>query len=65
MAKSNGHWDTNRQKLKGLPGLDQLGSQVYQEQKIHLTDSEGCQSKIIHTNATGGTTSKQGIATTK
>ena len=65
LVKSSGHWDTHRQKPKGLQSPDQLGSQEYQEYKIYLTGSGAWQSRIIHTNATNGTTGKQATATTK
>ena len=65
VAKSSNHRDTQRQKPKGLPGPDQLKSQVHQKQNFHLTSSGACQSWTIHTNGTGGTIAKQAIATTK
>ena len=65
LSKNNGHQDTQRQKPKGLPGQDQLVSQVYQEQIIHLTGSGAYQFTITHTDATSGITAEQASASTK
>ena len=59
------HLFTQLNASKGLPGPNQLRSHVYQEQKIHLTGSWACSSRIIYTNATSGIATEQATATTK
>ena len=62
LAKSDTYQDTHKQKPKSLPGPDQHGGEVHQEEKIHLTSSGSCQFRIIHTNTTDGTAGELTIA---